>query len=170
MMDLKTAAIIAAFFGVIAYLASIASGVVGMPDKEAAVAAAVRDFLGSAMDETTTKKVGDLPKVLICLTPVQSLDAERIDRMLENTIIRVVPNNSCQSTTVQGDFGMFTALTTYVGSDGREAGHLSAPRIWCPNPNNCEVDIQTHASGYRFWVKRTGSEWIVVNRRMQWVV
>lgn len=170
-MDLKTVAIVAAFFAAIAYLTSIAVISIGKPGKEAAIAAALRHDLGQVVGEKHMAKVdGEVLEFFLCLASQEPININKIDQNFENTTIKVVPVSTCTSKVEKGNFGMFTAITRYFGPDGREAGHLTVVRALCSTARDCEIDIDAHGAGVRYQVKRDGNGWTVGKSQLRWIV
>lgn len=170
-MDLKTAMVVAVFFAAIAWLTAIASTPVGHPDKEAAVAAALRENLGQGFGKDFLTK-GDelLPKLVLCLESEVFLDIDSVARNLSNTIVTPVPIAACSSKTVEGDFGMFTAMTNYFGPVGEAAAHLKVVGVSCSTVASCVVDVDSRGRGERYRVERLGQSWKVADSRLRWVV
>lgn len=172
-MDGRSLAILAVLAGVVGSAVWLSSEVDQVAADEAgAVSAALVANLGEFIDESELKSppadmVGDLS---LCLDAKTEIDLADVDRDLAGTLIRVIPAKCCTSKTVEGDFGMFTALTTWYDESGKEAGHLEIEAVQCQSVRRCIVDIDSHGSGMRYDVERTGNMWSVLARRMRWVV
>jgi hypothetical protein len=170
-VDLKTALTVAIFFVAIGCLTAIASSQIGIPEKEAAVAVAAREYLVENLGKELVSK-GDeiLPKLVLCLDFRNSLNIDLVSKNLSDTIIKPVPVTACSSKTIEGNFGMFTAITHYSGPEGDEAAHLAVVRVSCQTTKSCEVDIDSRGSGVRYWVERSGQTWKVTDSRLRWIV
>lgn len=170
-MDRSAAIFGLAMFGITAALTSIASQKVGKPDVNSAVAAAIRGHMGQWM-EPEVLYGGDptLGPFTLCAESKIPLQIDAVAHELSETIIRPVPISDCTSETIAGDFGMFTALTSYYDSAGEEAAHLKVVGIACTSTRMCVVDIDDHGSGMRYEIERQGKEWAVKNQTMRWIV
>ncbi|MFZ1743199.1 MAG: hypothetical protein WAT93_10110, partial [Pontixanthobacter sp.] len=155
----------------IAVLSSFASIKVGTPDREAAVASALKGALGEYIpDDQMMDKNPALGFVVMCVESKQPFDVKRMAAHLSDTIVRPIPVSDCTSKTVEGDFGMFAALTTFYDKSGDEAGHFEIAKVVCDNSSECVVDIDWHGAGQRYFMRRTGPVWKVVSQRNRWVV
>ena len=162
---------IAIFFALIASASSVASQKFGTPDREAAVAAALKETLGEYFNSEVMHQADPpLGFAVMCVESKIDLDVSAIANNLSKTIIRPVPVDSCTSQTVEGDFGMFTALTTYYDDRGKEAGHFEVANVACKSTSECIVDLDFRGWGERFLVERKGATWEVLQRRNRWIV
>lgn len=172
-MDGSSLATLTVLLGVVSGAVWLSSEVDGIAaDGAGAVSAALVAELGEFIDESELKNppadmVGDLS---LCLDAKTEIDLADVDRDLAGTLIRVIPAKRCTSKTVEGDYGMFTALTTWYDESGKEAGHLEIEAVQCQSVRSCLVDIDSHGSGMRYEVERVGDRWSVTARRMRWVV
>jgi hypothetical protein len=162
-------AITAAVAGAVSFSAEIDGGAV---DKEGAAAAAILASLGDYIEEDQLRhppaqRVGDL---VLCLDAEISLDLVAIQRALSETLIRVLPAKNCTSKTVEGDFGMFTALTTWFDENGEETGHLEMSNLRCPTVTRCMVDIDSVGAGMTYEARRSGKSWSVTGESLRWIV
>lgn len=169
-MDRVAGLFAATLFIILAVLTSFASSKAGEPDVDGAVAAALRHHLTDSLDVDIEGKDASLGPLVLCIGSKVPLRMEAIEADLAGTIVQVVPDRSCTSETVEGDFGMFTALTRYYDAMGREAGHLEIADVSCSGTRTCAVDLDSFSSGERHIVRREGRTWSVVDRRMRWVV
>jgi hypothetical protein len=168
--SLTILAVLAGFVGSAVWLSSEVDQFAA--DEAGAVAAALVAGLGEFIDESELKSppadlVGDLS---LCVDAKTEIDLAAVDRDLAGTLIRVIPAKRCTSKTVEGDFGMFTALTTWYDEKGEEAGHLEIEAVQCQSMRRCIVDIDSRGAGMRYEVERVGDGWSVTTRRMRWVV
>lgn len=141
-------------------------------DEPGAVSAAIIAHLEDYIDEDQLKrppehKVGDL---VLCLSTEIPLDVTAVEDALSGTLIRVVPAKDCTSKTVEGDFGMFIAMTTWFDERGEEAGHLEITKVRCPSVTRCLVDIDSVGAGMTYEVKRSGEGWTITAERLRWIV
>lgn len=141
-------------------------------DKEGAVAAAILASFGDYIDEAqlrhpSKQQVGDM---VLCLDAEITLDMVAVQRALSRTIIRTIPARNCANKTVEGDFGMFTAMTTWFDENGEEAGHLLITNVRCPTGTRCLVDIDSVGAGMTYEARRSGTSWSVSGERLRWVV
>lgn len=159
---------LAALFG-LSYLASHKSN---SADREAATAVAIYNFIaewipGEEVLHGRKDYQGDLQ---VCTDGLNDLDLGKIAKGLEQTIIRPVSITACNSETVEGDFGMFTALTYYFAPDGEEAAYVKIDKIECPTMTRCIVDLDYHGGGVRYLIQKDGSGWEMAGGYMRWVV
>ena len=141
-------------------------------DEPGAVSAAIIAHLDDYIDEDELKRppehtVGDL---VLCLSAEIPLDVAAVEGALSGTLIRVVPANDCTSKTVEGDFGMFTAMTTWFDELGDEAGHLEITNVRCPSVTRCLVDIDSVGAGMTYEVRRSGEGWATTGESLRWIV
>jgi hypothetical protein len=155
---------------VIAVLTSFASSKAGEPDANGAVAAAIRHYLTDFVGVDVIAGKDSLGPLVLCIGSKVPLEMDAIERDFAGTIVRTIPVGSCTSETVEGDFGMFAALTRYYDATGREADHLEIVEVSCANTSMCVVDVDSFGSGDRYVVRREGRTWSVVRRSMRWVV
>ena len=161
----------AALFIVLAALSSIASSKIGDPDTNGAVASALKHYLTELVGPATVEgEDASFGPLVLCLGSTMPLEIEAIGRDLAGTIIQPVPANACTSETIEGDFGMFAAITKYHDATGAEAAHLEVVNVACSNTRTCIVDIDGFGSGDRYITRREGRVWSVVERKMRWVV
>lgn len=143
------------------------------PAVSAAVAAAIKAEMAWYIDAATehASSEGVTPEVAnICLTTDRPLDFALLSNRLAGSFLDVVPVADCTSKTVEGDFGMFSAMTTWSDDSGKEAGHLSIQAVNCPIARRCIVDIDSTGAGMRYEVERVGDVWTVTRVDMRWVV
>ena len=161
----------ATLFIILAALTSIASSKNGEPDTNGAVASAIKHHLADfgGMDIIEGKDASFGPLVL-CVESRVPLEMEAIERDLAGTVMEPVPANECRSETIEGDFGMFTAIEKYYDATGGEAAHLEVVSVSCSSTRTCIVDIDDFGSGERYTTRRKGQVWSVAERRMRWVV
>jgi hypothetical protein len=162
-------AITAAVAGAVSFSGEI-DGVAA--DKDGAVAVAILASLGDYIEEDQLRhppeqQIGDL---VLCLDTEISLDIVAIQRALSGTLIRVLPAKNCTSKTVEGDFGMFTAMTTWFDENGEEAGHLQIANVHCPTGTRCLVDIDSVGAGMTYEARRSGKSWSVTGESLRWIV
>lgn len=161
----------AALFIVLAALTSIASSKTGEPDTNGAVAAALRHHLADRVgSEAIEGKDASFGPLVLCVGSDVPLEMAAIERDLVDTIVEPVAASECTSETIEGDFGMFTAITNYYDAKGHEAAHLEVVRVSCSNTRACIVDIDGRGSGQRYTTRRKGQAWSVVESIMRWVV
>ena len=169
-MDRSAVAFGATLFIILAVLTSFGSSKAGKPDVNGAVAVALRHHLTDFLEVDIEGKDAFLGPLVLCIGSKVPLRMEALQGDLAEAIVQVVPDSSCSSETVEGDFGMFTTLTKYYDATGREAGHLEVADVSCSSTRTCVVDIDSFSSGERYIVRREGRTWSVVERRMRWVV
>lgn len=161
----------ATLFIALAALTSVASSKIGEPDVNGAVAAALKhqltDLLGA---DAVGGKDAAVEPFALCVESVVSLDMDAIERDFSGTVIQPVPESACTSETIEGDFGMFSAITRYYDARGAEAAHRQVAGASCPDTRTCVVDIDSRGAGERFITRREGQAWSVVERRTRWVV
>jgi hypothetical protein len=160
----------AALFVILCALTSIASSKIGEPDTNGAVAAAIRhDLTSVAGVDAIEGRDASFGSLVLCIGSAAPLDIAAIARELAGTIIKPVAADACTSETVEGDFGMFNAITNhYVAGD--EAAHLEVARVSCSDTSTCVVDIDRVGSGDRYVAQRKGQVWSVVSTIERWVV
>ena len=162
-MGVKDAIAMAAIFGAIALVTPLASTHFGEADQNAAVGAAneanIVDWWG--INISPNNDIG-LQAASVCVESETPLDVSRIRERFASTIVRLVPNSECASQMVEGDFGMFSAMTYYFDEEGVEAGHLSIPRVECRTSSECIVDIDTIGSGNSYRIRRSAGQWEVI--------
>lgn len=112
-------------------------------------------------------KVGN---VALCLLAKRPLDVAEVSRRLAGTLVRVIPAEDCTSKTVEGDFGMFTALTTWYDARGEEAANFEIDQVRCFSLRRCIVDIDGRGAGMRHEVVQTGRNWSVTKSDLRWIV
>ncbi len=152
-------------------LSSFASTKTGTPDREAAVAAALKGTLEEYLSEDEMMdRDPPLGFIAMCVENELDLSVDRIAAHLSQTIIRPIPVADCTSKTVEGDFGMFVALTTYYDQNGEEAGHFKVANADCATTSDCIVDLDWRGGGDRHIMKRHGSVWKTIRSRNRWVV
>lgn len=156
---------------VLAALTSVASSKIGEPDSNGAVAAAIKHYLADfvGMEAIEGEDTSRGPMVL-CVGSEVPLHMEAIARDLADTVIRPIAEGACRSETVEGDFGMFTAITNYYDASGAEAAHVTVADVSCENTTTCIVDIDSRGSGDRLEMRRKGRTWFVGERRIRWMV
>lgn len=170
-MDRSAALFGAAMFVVFAGLTSLASQKIGQADKDGAVAAAIKDEMEQLLgSEVVEGKDPSTDLLLLCIESKVPLSTEAIAQDLAGTIIRPIPVDRCTSKTVEGDFGMFSALTYYYDAKGNEAGHLKVATVSCPSSRTCIVDLDGGGSGRRYSLRRDGQVWSVLDSTTTWVV
>ena len=156
---------------VLAGLTPIASTKIGEPDTHGAAAMAIKhhlaDFVGMETIEGDPASPGPL---VLCVGSTMPLEIGAIERDLAGTVIRPVPASACTSESIEGDFGMFSAITKYYDATGNDAAHLEVVGVSCSNTRTCVVDIDDFGSGQRYVTRREGQVWSVVERRMRWIV
>jgi hypothetical protein len=161
----------ATLFIVLAALTSIASSKTGDPDTNGAVASALKHHLTELVGAATIEgKDASFGPLVLCVGSKVPLKMEAIERDFAGTVIEPVPANACTSEKIEGDFGMFTAITKYHDATGAEAAHLEVENVACSSTRTCIVDIDDFGSGDRYITRREGQVWSVVERRMRWVV
>lgn len=106
----------------------------------------------------------------LCVTARVPLDFAVLAERLTGTFLLPVPAGNCSTKIVEGDFGMFSAMTTWFDESGREAGHLDIRRITCPTVTRCLVDIDMVGAGMSYTVERKGRGWSVWRYDLRWVV
>ena len=141
-------------------------------DEPGAVATAIVAQLKDYIDEDQLTlppghKVGDL---VLCLSADIPLDVAAVEDALSGTLIRAVPATDCTSKTVLGNFGMFTAMTTWFDERGEEAGHLKITNMRCPSVTRCLVDVDSVGAGMTYEARRSGEVWSVTGERLRWIV
>jgi hypothetical protein len=141
-------------------------------DEPGAVSAAIIAHLEDYIDEDQQKrpaehKVGDL---VLCLSTEIPIDVAAVADALSGTLIRAILAKDCTSKTVEGDFGMFTAMTTWFDERGEEAWHLEITRVRCPSVTRCLVDIDSVGAGMTYEARRSGEFWSVTGERLRWIV
>jgi len=156
---------------VLAALTSVASSKIGEPDSNGAVAAAIKhylaDFVGMEAIEGEGTSFGPM---VLCVGSEVPLHMEAIARDLADTVIRPIAEGACRIETVEGDFGMFTAIINYYDASGAEAAHVTVADVSCKNTTTCIVDIDSRGSGDRLEMRRKGRTWFVGERRIRWMV
>lgn len=158
-------------FIVLVGMTNVASQRVGSADRETVAAATVRHVLTEIIGEDTIQGRGEVTDPLyLCLSSEVDVDVKRIASELASTIIRPIPVKECASNRVEGDFGMFGAMTYYYAPNGEEAGHLTIAELKCATPSECMVDIDMVGWGERYSLKQTGGEWKVSDQRNRWIV
>lgn len=167
-MDRTELLFVSVLFLVLAGLTSLASSKVGVPDTDGAIAAAVERQLTDAIGADTLHAYPG--PLVLCVASTAPLNMAAMVRDLAETAIRPVPLEECTSETIEGDFGIFSALTTYYGPTGGEAAYLKVVSASCSTSSTCVVDIDTFGSGYRYRARRNGRVWTVVDKKRRWVV
>lgn len=116
------------------------------------------------------RKAVDLEPVLLCIASKEPLDFALLADQLSGTFLQPLPVAKCTSRTVEGDFGMFSAMTYWFDETGEEAGMLVIEAVRCPTSRRCIVDINTVGSGMRHEIEKTGDDWAVTKSDRRWVV
>lgn len=167
-------------FAILAALVALVAGGVWLSEEvdrkpvvSEAVAAAIKAdlawYIEAATDQAATGKVA--PEVAnLCLASDQPLDYDLLAVRLAGSFLHVVPVADCTSKTVEGDFGMFSAMTTWFDGSGKEAGFLTVQAVHCQTARRCIVDTASIGAGMRYQVDRVGDVWAVTNSEMRWVV
>jgi len=135
----------------------------------AAISADLDSFIEVYEDPAEREAVGNKAASL-CIASNAPLDFTLLADRLSGTFLRPVPVVGCKSKTIEGDFGMFSAMTSWFDESGEEAGHLEIDTVSCPTARRCIVDIDSFGAGMRYEVERTGDRWSVTARKMRWVV
>lgn len=170
-MDKGAAIFGATLFAAIAGLSSVASIKTGNADTSGAVAQALKEhFRAWVGSEGLEKGNANLPEFTLCLESEVALDIDAIVSKLSETVIRPSPVGDCTSETVEGDFGMFSAMTTYYDSSGQQAAHVEIARVHCATSTSCLVDIDDFGAGMSYLMRRNGREWRMVEHRLRWIV
>lgn len=158
-------------FIVLCALTSIASAKIGEPDIDGAVASAIKhhlaDYVGMDVIEGSEPSLGPL---VLCVESRVPLKIAAIKLDLAETVIEPVPVSACRSERLEGDFGMFTAITKYYDATGNDAAHLKVVGVSCSNTRTCVVDIDDFGAGQRYTTRRDGPVWSVVESQERWVV
>ena len=170
-MKLRRAPFSAAQFGGAACLALLASCRSVEADTEAAVAGAIKtsleEWVGADVIGGAEASQG---LITICLEHKDPLDVAAVAENLSGTIIRPIPVVDCSSETIEGNFGMFAAVTNYFAPDGTEAGHLEIAKVDCPTPTMCVVEIDSLGSGDSYRMERRAGHWKTTKQWNRWVV
>lgn len=170
-MDRSAAAFGATLSVILAGLTSIASTPAEEPDVEGAVATALEHHLTDyAGVGSIDAKDSAFERIALCVGTKVPLAFDPIERHFAGTVVVPIPDEACTSETIEGDFGMFSAITRYRDTTGREAGHLELEAVSCSSSRSCQVDIDTFGSGVRYAVRRERGTWSVVGKGMRWVV
>ena len=169
--------------GSLALLAAVAAFVAGgvwlsatidrRPKVSEAVAAAIRAdlawYIEGATEQVASK--GPAPEIVtICLQSDEPLDYALLADRLAGTFIRAVPVADCKSKTVEGDFGMFSAMTYWFDENGARADMRAVERVLCSTPRRCVVDINSLGAGNTYEVRRLHKGWKVTKTWQRWIV
>lgn len=160
----------AIMFATIAALTSLASVKIGAPDANGAVAAALTEHFGEWVGLEALQQKGSTPPLKLCLETEVPLQINAVAHDLSNTIIEPIPVARCTSERIEGDFGMFTAITKYYDETGEEAAHVIVVEVSCSTSKTCRVDIDDFGAGMSYEAQQQGSAWKVVERDPRWVV
>ena len=170
-LRLPEVAYAAILFSLLGVATSLASQKTGTPDRDAAVAAALQEGLSDFMtDSEIYDKNPPYGFIVMCIESRIDLNIPAISSHLSETIIRPIRTETCTTNTVQGDFGMFTAMTNYYDPTGAEAGRVEVVGAKCVSTSECVVDLDFRGSGERYVVRRKGSNWGVTHRNVRWIV
>lgn len=134
-----------------------------------AVAAAIDADLGYWI-EVAAESGDALTDWPICIEGIDRDQTARMALYLSSGIIRPVHASLCSSKTVEGDFGMFYAMTYWFDPSGLEAGWLKIAKIECGSARRCTVDIDAVGAGMRYEVVRENDVWSLMRQDMRWVV
>lgn len=173
MTGVRSLAALAALLGVVVgavWLSSKVDG--GSADEAGAVSAAILAQLGDIIPESDLKRQAseDIGVLALCLSSDAPLDVSELNQRFASTLVRAIPASRCTSKTIEGDFGMFTAVTTWFDESSQEAGHLEIAHVRCPSPRRCIVDIDSVGAGTSFEVVKRGSNWFVGKTDLRWIV
>lgn len=135
----------------------------------AAIKADIAEFIEFYEEPSERQAVGSEAAV-ICIASENPLDFAVLEERMAGTFLRLIPFDDCTSKTVEGDFGMFAAITYWYDKSGQEAGMLEIAVIHCPTARRCVVDIETPLRDDRYEVERSGSKWTVTKSEMLRVV
>lgn len=142
------------------------------PQVTEAAAAAIRAemafFIEVYQDPAARKADGGKPASL-CIASNEPIDFALLADRLSGTFLHPLPVAKCTSKTVEGDFGMVSAMTYWFDETGQDAGMLEIEAARCPTSRRCIVDINTVGSGMRYEVEKTGDDWAVNKSDMRWI-
>ncbi|MEE4338526.1 hypothetical protein [Erythrobacter sp.] len=143
------------------------------PEPTEPVAAAIKadfsEYIPYLKDPARRAEAG-IDKAAICIQTEERLDYPILAERLADSFLHPIPASDCTSKTVEGDFGMFTALTYWFDKDGAEAGKIDIVAVRCPTPSRCFVDIDHRGGGNRYEAIRSGGRWVARWHKMRWVV
>ena len=172
-MDARTLATLAATVGLIAGAVWLSATLDRKPQITEATAAAISAdmawFIEIYEDPAERKAVAGKPAPL-CIAANEPLDFTLLAERLAGTFLRVIPVAACTSKTVEGDFGMFSAMTTWFDESGEEAGHITIKAVDCRSARRCVVDIDSLGAGMRYEVELEGGLWTVRKGDLRWIV
>lgn len=144
---------------------------IGEVDKNEVVAVAIEAHFSEWIDVEVLKgRDQALPPLPLCLETNVPVQVNEIAKDLSDTIIRLIPNSDCTSETIEGNFGMLTAITKYFDKSGEQASHLEIVKVSCLTTRECVVDIDSFGSGSRYWAERHQNVWTVTKHELRWVV
>ncbi|WP_156139692.1 hypothetical protein [Sphingomonas sp. 35-24ZXX] len=141
-------------------------------DAAGAVAAAIAENFGEFVKVAplTGARRSEIDSETLCLNANGQVQVKDVARKLETTFLRVVPESFCKKKVVEGDFGMFTAMTYYYNEKEIKSAHLKIAKFECSLDRKCSVDIDKLGSGMRYNCIQSGKGWKVVSSDLRWVV
>jgi hypothetical protein len=143
------------------------------PQTSEAAAAAIAAELDIYVEQPSSPVAGKAESaadLTVCIESAHQLDFPLLADRLAPSHLRPVPAAGCTNRTVEGDFGMFTAMTSWFDAQGTEAAHLKVAKVDCPTRSRCLVDIDWFGGGNRYTVESSGGSWSVTGYEMRWVV
>lgn len=135
----------------------------------AAIEADFSEYIPYLKDPARRAEAG-IDSAAICIQTEEPLDYRILGDRLAASFMRPIPAADCSSRTVEGDFGMFTALTYWFDKDGVEAAKIDVVAVRCPTPSRCFVDIDHRGGGNRYEAIRSGGRWVARWHKMRWIV
>ncbi|MFU7528288.1 hypothetical protein [Qipengyuania sp. ASV99] len=172
-MDARGLTMLAATSGLVAGAVWLSETLDRKPEVTESTAAAIRAelsfFVEFIEDPVEREALSDKP-VPLCIGSSAPLDFDLLEDRLARSFLRPVPIIGCRRRTVEGDFGMFGAMTYWFDETGEEAGQLRIKAVNCPTVRRCIVDIDSVGAGMRYEVERTGDNWTVTGQETRWIV
>lgn len=141
-------------------------------DAAGAVAAAIAENIGEfvKVETLTGARRSEIGSETLCLNANGQVQVQDVARKLEATFLRIVPESQCSKRVVEGDFGMFVAMTYYYNENGIQSSHLKIAKIECSVAQKCSVDIDQFGSGVRYNCIKSGEDWKVISSDLRWIV
>lgn len=172
-MDLRNLGVLAGITALVAGTVWLAETLDRKTEITESTAAAIRAefsfFVDFVEDPAERKALSEKP-VSLCIESNVALDFSLLEDRLATSFLRPVPVIGCKSRTVEGDFGMFVAMTDWFDETGEEAGQLKIKAVQCSTERRCIVDIDSIGSGMRYEVERSGGKWTVTGSENLWIV
>nr|WP_298928357.1 hypothetical protein [uncultured Erythrobacter sp.] len=137
----------------------------------AAVALAIElqfeSFSGGTLEDL---RADDGSKTTLCLETKVDVDFEQLRTKFNATPILPINNVDCTLKTVEGDFGMFVAMTSFYDPNGKPALHYELIDVRCESAVLCEIDIDDFGYGETYKLARENGKWKLIEQIGRWIV